>query len=225
MRFLQSRQVRWLGPLTLFLIITNFLGCASIPSQHTTRPSSSYVEVARVLDGDTFELSNRQKVRLLGVDAPETQHHQEGIRALGAASKQHLAKLLTGKTVRLERPVGSQDPYGRTLAYVYLTDGTLINRAMIEDGFAMPYTKYPCSKTSEFLEAAANARQERRGLWHETEFSRTERYEVRLSASGICHKPGNKGFERLKQYTAYHSLDACLSGGGRLPRGTRSRLG
>lgn len=226
MRFLRSQPCPWhiRARFASVVLGVSLLGCTSNQSTYTTAPSSSYIEVARVLDGDTFELSTRQKVRLLGVDAPETQHHEEDISALGRASKQHLSTLLNGERVRIEKPRGLRDPYGRTLAYAYLSDGTLINLAMIADGFAVPYTKYPCSKTSEFLKAANEARQHHRGLWQKTQFSIGDRYEVRLSTSGICHAPGNKGFERMKRYTAYRSVDACLESGGRLPRRIRGRL-
>ncbi|NDC39076.1 MAG: hypothetical protein EBZ48_13685, partial [Proteobacteria bacterium] len=110
------------------------------------------------------------------------------------------------------------------LAYVYLSDGTLVNQAMIEDGFAVPYTKYPCSKTSGLLQAASIARSNQRGLWAHPNFSQEGRYEVRLSISGICHAPGNKGFERMKRYTAYRSLEACIDSGGRLPRNARNTI-
>lgn len=203
---------------TLIVLVATLLGCSVAPPSSLEHP---YDTVARVIDGDTLEVASGQRVRLLGVDAPETQHSLNAVRTMGQASKEHLAELTLGKKVYLEIPTGNHDPYGRTLAYAYLSDGRLINRTMIEDGFAMPYTKYPCSKTRELLDAAAQARQEHRGLWQDAQFSKAAAYEVRRSTSGVCHTPGNKGFERLKEFTVYQSLEGCLRTGGRLPRRSR----
>ena len=71
-----------------------------------------------------------------------------------------------GAGLRLERDVEARDRYGRLLAYVYLPDGTFVNRSMVEDGFAGPLTIPPnVAHADEISEAGRRARTDGRGLW------------------------------------------------------------
>jgi micrococcal nuclease len=143
--------------------------------------------VTRVTDGDTFEVEingKKEKVRMLGIDTPEkynsdklkkdierTKRDSETIKKLGELSSQFTKKLLDGKKVILE-PDTSQDDkdrYGRLLRYVYLTDGTFVNREIIEEGYALAFRKFRVSKEKELVEAEKNARENRRGLWGDVE--------------------------------------------------------
>ena len=74
-----------------------------------------------------------------------------------------------GKRVRLEydEGTGRNDRYGRTLAYVYLANGTLLNLEIIERGYGHAYTRFPFSKMDEFRAAERYAREAKRGLWAE----------------------------------------------------------
>ncbi len=84
----------------------------------------------RVIDGDTIELSNGVIVRYLGIDTPEVDE------PLGKKATEANRKLVEGKKVRLEYDVQKQDKYGRTLAYVYLEDGTFVNCELVRLGCA-----------------------------------------------------------------------------------------
>jgi DNA-3-methyladenine glycosylase len=79
----------------------------------------------------------------------------------------HTKELLEGKNVRLEPdPTDSdRDKYHRLLRYVYLPDSTLINAALIRDGYAFAYTVFPLTKLDDFRALEAEARQNNRGLW------------------------------------------------------------
>jgi micrococcal nuclease len=77
-----------------------------------------------------------------------------------------MIKLVGNSLVRLEFDVDSLDQYGRTLAYVFLKDGTFINKQMVEDGYAQVATYPPNVKyTDLFLKAQRKARKKERGLW------------------------------------------------------------
>ena len=119
----------------------------------------------RVHDGDTVSLSykgRKYKVRLIGIDAPEL-----GQRPWGFRSKEHLKELLTGET-SIEVDVQRHDKYGRLLAYLRRNDGTLINEAMVEDGYALLLTIPPNVKYADELRGAqVEARRAQRGIWGE----------------------------------------------------------
>jgi len=108
--------------------------------------------VTRVIDGDTLVLDGGERVRLIGVDTPETVHPQKPVEYFGKEASEFTRRTAEGRRVRLEydQGTGRQDRYGRTLAYVYLEDGQLLNLKIIEgDWRASPEvppfgeTRYP----------------------------------------------------------------------------------
>jgi micrococcal nuclease len=117
------------------------------------------VTVARVIDGDTIELANGKKVRLLGIDAPEHgQHYYE-------EAKRELSDLVEGKEVILESDVTNADKSGRLLRYVFLDD-LFVNLELVKLGFANVYVVYPNVKySSQLLEAEEAAREKGLGIW------------------------------------------------------------
>lgn len=136
--------------------------------------------VTKVIDGDTFILSDKNKVRLLGIDAPEmrssdkmdrdadrTGQDRETISKLGEMSFEYLKEMIEGKRVLLtkENNYEDTDKYGRLLRYAYLEDGTFINGKMVEDGYAQVFRKFDLSRKSELLELEKDARENERGLW------------------------------------------------------------
>jgi micrococcal nuclease len=126
--------------------------------------------VTQVIDGDTIEvkLANRlERVRLLGIDTPETHDPRKPVQCFGEAAAAHAENLLKNQNVRLEPdPINSdRDKYQRLLRYVYLPDGTLVNAALIRDGYAFAYTVFPLTQLEEFRALEAEARAAGRGLW------------------------------------------------------------
>src|SRR3989338_2673862 len=79
--------------------------------------------VARVIDGDTIELETSEKVRYIGVDAPETVHPKKSAQCFGREASKRNTDLAEGKLERLVKDVSETDRYGRLLRYVYLLDG------------------------------------------------------------------------------------------------------
>jgi len=126
--------------------------------------------VVRVVDGDTVavRLGRREEtVRLIGIDTPETVDPRSPVARFGEeASARTKALLPAGTGVRLVADVEARDRYDRLLAYVYRDDGTFVNLALVEDGYASVLTYPPnVAHQSEFTAAAARARDEGRGLW------------------------------------------------------------
>ena len=135
--------------------------------------------VSRIHDGDTITVRNVGKVRLLGIDTPEmgeteyrdTYYIRRGVdrKTLRQIAKRALhfnIKHALNKQVTLE--VGgdeSRDHYGRWLAYVWLPDGRMLNRMLLEEGLATTFTKFSFERKDEFLEAEREARRQQRGMW------------------------------------------------------------
>ena len=137
--------------------------CAS--SQSPVRQESGCV-VRQVVDGDTFRCRDGRKVRLIGIDSPERKQGPFGSRAQQAL----LRMLPTGSQVQLEHDVTLTDRYGRLLAYVW-AGPTLVNEAMVRDGWAVLYTVPPNVKYAERFSRAQNeARAQGTGLWAERGF-------------------------------------------------------
>ena len=119
----------------------------------------------QVIDGDTITVSGIGTVRLLGVDAPEKTGGYRESEPYGDAATRFLKALLDGKLVRLEYDGERKDQYDRTLAYVFLEDGTLANEAIIRAGFAETYRRFTYQRKADFQAAEREAREARRGMW------------------------------------------------------------
>ncbi|MCZ6514559.1 MAG: thermonuclease family protein [Acidobacteria bacterium] len=127
-------------------------------------PSRS-ARCVRVIDGDTILLERGERVRLIGVDTPEIAHPQGPEEKFGKEASAFTERLAEGKPVRLEFGREREDAYGRTLAYVYLEDGTLLNAELIRQGLGTAYTRYPFRFEEEFIRLEQEARQNGRGMW------------------------------------------------------------
>jgi Staphylococcal nuclease homologue len=76
-------------------------------------------------------------------------------------------RLVEGKHVRLEYDQQRQDKYGRTLAYVYLDDGTFVNAEIIMQGYGFAYIRFPFKYLNQVRQLERDAREAKRGLWQE----------------------------------------------------------
>jgi len=112
--------MRILSPAIVFLLL--FTACTN----------SQILICARVIDGDTIVLSNGEKVRLIGVDTPETKHSQKPVEYYGKEATAFTKKMVGGKVVKLKYDVQRRDEYDRLLAYVYLMNGTFLNAEIIK---------------------------------------------------------------------------------------------
>ena len=127
--------------------------------------TADYVNVQRVVDGDTVVLEKIGEVRLIGVDTPETKDPRKPVQYFGKEASDFLSQTLSGKKVRLEYDQTRKDLYNRTLAYLFLEDGTFINALIVEKGYGFAYTKSPFKHMEKFRALEREARQQKRGLW------------------------------------------------------------
>ena len=139
-------------------------------TQTVTNAQPGMWHVTKAVDGDTLNVtmgSQKETVRLLGIDTPETHDPRKAVQCFGEAAAAHTKELLEGKDVRLEPdPTDSdRDKYHRLLRYVYLPDGTLVNGQLVRDGYAFAYTVFPLVRLDEFRALETEARDNNRGLW------------------------------------------------------------
>ncbi|MFH2144778.1 MAG: thermonuclease family protein [Candidatus Omnitrophota bacterium] len=127
-------------------------------------PELSYIK--RVIDADTIVLSGGETVRLIGIDAPETNHPELPVQRFGQEAKDFMIKNFQGLPCVLEyEPENVRDKYGRLLAYVF-SNNVLINAKLIERGYAWAYTRFPFKRMDEFIYLEQSARHNQYGLWN-----------------------------------------------------------
>lgn len=122
--------------------------------------------VVRVIDGDTVEIEGGERVRYIGIDAPESVTPGEPVGCFGEEASRANRELAEGKTVRLEKDVTDRDRYGRLLRYVYAGD-TFVNLELVRGGFAYAKDYPPDSAKRDVLGSAEReARAAGAGLWN-----------------------------------------------------------
>jgi micrococcal nuclease len=149
----------------ILALIQRQLGGAAATSKPVSKsnvsPASGLltVKIANVIDGDTLDLADGQRIRYLGVNTPERE--QAGYNEAKSLNQ----RLVKGKTVQVEFDVEKTDQYGRTLAYIW-ADGVLVNRELLQQGYATTLFMPPNERyKAEFQQAEQAARQAKLGIW------------------------------------------------------------
>lgn len=142
----------------MILVLSGVVGIAVAAFVLFVQPRS--LTVTRVIDGDTIVLSDGRHIRLIGIDAPEEGECYAGEAAADAAH------LLLGQNVHVETDVNELDQFGRTLAYVTLAEGSMVNRELLDRGAGMFfYDSVNLRHQQNLIEVAESARVGERGLW------------------------------------------------------------
>jgi len=130
--------------------------------------------VLSVIDGDTFTIrmdGEKETVRVLGINTPETKYSSRGAECFGAEASDYAKRLLQGSKVALEQDSSqdTHDKYNRILAYVGLADGRDFGQVMIADGYAYEYTYrgHAHQNQTGYKNAQKRAKEEGIGLWQE----------------------------------------------------------
>ncbi len=124
------------------------------------------IKILRVIDGDTVEFINGDRLRYIGIDTPEEVDPRKPVQCFALEAAAANKALVEGKMITFHKDVSARDKYGRWLGFVYLEDGTFVNLKLVEEGFAFAYKYKPdISKSVEFKEAEAKARGAGFGLW------------------------------------------------------------
>jgi micrococcal nuclease len=131
-------------------------------------------EVIRHIDGDTVELrfarppagfKANEKIRMIGVDTPETVHPSKPVQFFGREASNFTKQALLGKRVSVAFDWELRDKYGRLLCYIYTAAGECHNADLIKQGYGHAYISYPFHFMDEFAALGREARTEKRGLY------------------------------------------------------------
>lgn len=147
-----------------------FVVAEVVPTPSIENKKDTY-EVIKVTDGDTIQImaaDKKQTVRMIGVDTPESVDPRKPVQCFGEKASKKTSELLLNKKIYLEADStqGDSDRYKRLLRYVFLEDGTNVNKLLIEQGFGHQYTyNKPYKYREEFIKAETDARESERGLW------------------------------------------------------------
>ena len=160
--------------------ITAFTSCSTTTpygEQSTEQPTSQGTSLSpnatvdRVIDGDTIVVTShgeRERIRMIGVNTPESVHPTKPVECFGKEASAHTASLLPkGTPVHLARDVELRDRYGRLLAYVYRSsDGLFINVHLVREGFGAS-NKFPpnTALSAQFSQAQSTAKESSVGMW------------------------------------------------------------
>jgi micrococcal nuclease len=141
-----------------------------VPLFVITTPDNSAAQtwhtVRWVNDGDTIVLNTGQRVRYIGINAPEIDHEGQKAQPYGYPAKSFNKDLVMSKKIRLEFGAERYDRYGRTLAHVFLQDGTYVNRLLLQAGFAYYLYRKPNVQYDKILQTAQQEAMEmKKGLW------------------------------------------------------------
>jgi len=143
-----------------------FTGSAN--AQFSSQPPQSGI-VTYVYDGDTIQTllgGRKYKVRLLGIDTPETDGPYTKAEPLGEKAKARTKQLALGKKVTLEFGADSlRDKYNRLLAHVTLPDGRCLNQLLIQEGLAEAFHRGSYTRKKLYHKLEAEARKHRLGVW------------------------------------------------------------
>lgn len=146
-------------PFFFFFIVFVFL------SAHTS-VAQTWHTVRWVNDGDTVVLTTGQRLRYIGLNAPEIDHEDQKAHPYGYQARSFNKGLVLSGRIRLEYDVERFDRYGRVLAYVFLEDGTFINARLLQSGMAYHLYHKPNVKYSlSLLKAQQDAMELKKGIW------------------------------------------------------------
>ena len=159
--------------------LLNKLPQAKTDQQQSTSDFSIYhgkiFRVTKVVDGDTMDIDtpdgqyNTTRIRLWGVDTPETKNPNTGQMFFGPQASDYTTKLILDKQVSvfLDEGNNTRGKYGRLLAYVQLPDGRFLNESLISEGFGYADVRFKHSLYYKYQQLETAARSLKKGLWKE----------------------------------------------------------
>ncbi len=157
--------------ITLFLVLFNYSNCQSLP-QYLPYGYTITSRVARVIDGDTFVLSDSQHVRMLGINTPEIARLNKPAEPFADSAAHFVKLLIEGKQVKLTFDENTYDIFGRLLAYVWLIDvsgkdSLWIQTELLKSGLCR-ISHYPKGKRyyDLFYNLRHTAMRNKRGIWN-----------------------------------------------------------
>ncbi len=172
----------------LFLLA---LLCFSSTTAAATPCSSSHYDesatVKRVIDGDTLQLLDGRKLRLIGINTPELKHHSRTAEPLSAEARQMLLTLATpGSQLKLRWGKEKKDRYRRLLAHAFTPDGRNLSAVLLAAGMGaaiqIPPNLWACNC---YVSAEKTARKQRLGIWNHPYFTPLDAHRLPSDIQGF----------------------------------------
>jgi micrococcal nuclease len=165
------------------------MGLAVAPACGWGRSLPQSGEVAFVCDGDTIILESGERVRYLGVDAPEIEHDKAKADCFGEDARRVNSELVLHKRVFLHYDREKTDQHGRLLAYVMLPNGKCANAEMLRAGYACVFRPaQDFRRLDEFLLLQKEAIHQHKGMWGACSVKPEKNY-TGHRASFVFHRP------------------------------------
>ncbi len=216
-RYLQRKHITKATAFSIiaFLIAGGSLGGYKVVQDtRATAFENSIHYVERVIDGDTIEIENDVRIRLLGIDSPER------TKCFYKESKEALEELIETKDIRIEKDISGTDRYDRYLRYAYIVaedpkdDDAFINEWLVREGYATTFAVAPDNRYRDLLSSAQEeARKKERGLWS-SECEYKSEYESASSLREVGSEALNeqctiKGNISEKGYGKLYFVEGC----------------
>ena len=177
--------------------------------EHATawpRGPTEPAKVVRCIDGDTVELQDGRRLRLVGINTPEKD------RPLYGDAKALLKRLVEGRDVTIEWDKDRVDQYKRNLGYLHLDD-LFVNGEIVRQGLAYCYTWEPnTAHHDEFITFQRQARTAKAGLWGLAQPAPESVYAADRTGHRF-HRPSCGRVARIKQRIDFKSRDEALDAG------------
>lgn len=157
--------------ISIFLILGQYYGWFDGASKFAETSDPGLYRVVSYSDGDTITVDmngTKEEIRFIGVDTPETHDPRKNVQCGGHEASNYTKMRIShfGKVRLGSDPLSSnRDRYDRLLRYVYLPDGTLMNRNLIHNGYGFAYTYFPFTKSALFTKEEAQAIKVKKGMW------------------------------------------------------------
>jgi micrococcal nuclease len=160
----------------LILLVCSRIGCfGPVHRDDRSRYHQRTFTVVKVVDGDTLDIAvtdlrnqkSNTRIRLWGVDTPETKHPGKPVQHYGPEASAFTTRqtLNQAVTVVLEPFENTRGKYGRLLAYIYLSDGKMLNEELIAQGYGYADPRFDHVMKMRFRKLQKQARKYERGLW------------------------------------------------------------
>lgn len=168
-RMPQAKIRRPLTPAATALVVLGIVATARMALPPViSNPAIAAIETATVrlvIDGDTFELTDGRRVRMLGIDAPEAASPEHPAEPCADDSTTWLRSRIESRPVNLQ--ITGQDRYGRSLAWVHEPDGTLVNLLSLSQGMSRLLDTFglPADLEPSLRQAASEAQILHLGVW------------------------------------------------------------
>jgi endonuclease YncB( thermonuclease family) len=167
-------------------------------------------QVVRVIDGDTIDLENDVRVRLLGIDTPESND------CFGPQATSYVTLLLEDAHVHIEKDISGADTFDRILRYVYVPsddireDDLFVNQHLVREGYAVTMAEAPDNRYRDlFSSAQQHAKDNQKGMWATCDMSEHVSDLREIDTQAVDPSCDIKGNISEKAYGRNYFLPGC----------------